>query len=59
MPELNDAIAVFLHEHQGCGVVASSVEGQYLSMACDCGATIMYLLESPPSPASGHSLRAI
>lgn len=59
MPELNDAIAVFLHEHQGCGVVASSVEGQYLSMACDCGAAIMYLLESPQSPASGHSARAI
>lgn len=49
MSELSDAIAVFLHEHQCCGVVASSVEGQHISMACDCGATIMHLLE-PGAP---------
>ena len=46
---MSDTIAVFLHEHCCCGVVASSVEGQYISMACDCGATIMHLLE-PGAP---------
>jgi|SRR4029453_18323891 hypothetical protein len=53
MPELLAALDAFMHEHRRCGVLDSDVDGDWVWMACDCGASIARSIlphESTPPP---------
>jgi hypothetical protein len=42
MPKLLAALDAFLQEHRRCGVLDSDVDGDWVWMACDCGASIAH-----------------
>ncbi len=47
MPELLAALDAFLQEHRGCGELDGGVENHRVWMACDCGASVVHLVERP------------
>ena len=41
-PEILAALDAFMQEHRRCGVLDSDVDGDWVWMACDCGASIAH-----------------
>jgi len=51
MPDVLNALAAFVAEHQRCGELDGVREGEYVWLACSCGAQIVRPTKEP-APAT-------